>query len=522
MFCDRKMTVKPGKEIICENTNYLKLIVGIKGYCIYAFLNNYTFPEMCLDKGQGKIDNYPCYYIRLDDDYLPSLIFVIRFIQGREAVVLMRDRDLNFSKSRLLYTIYLDEFLLHFDKVQVVKKMTKTCEFMYPFKYDTSVDDDIIEKYVSKLSKRITQTHPIIEPETFSQPYWYNSYFWKDNRTHTQEPATRSCLTPEEEEEREEELKRERKEREKKERIRRRKVMREHEESEKQKRKAEEDYHKRRQQEIKRFNEAPKLDMQTGKISYPKPFDIVGDGRHRAIIFKRKDTGINTNLHDFPDEQTVLDLDLDDSSILAQRNPHKTHKKIPQPTTQKHKTTMTKRRDIKTTQQPRTTKLVRDRVNANKRKVDIAVGPSKVFDSDSSDSSELVEIKYGHLQLSDEPQSSSAYAHELDDESVIFEEEEEPQSENESQKVPRYVKPPPTMRIIDEDEYKRRTQTYIHSQTKPGLRKVSKQEQQKHAKPPRESTRKPPPAPKANKQSKKISQHQFLSPSNVDDSVLNL
>ncbi len=156
------MSVRPGKEIVCDDVNYSTLAVSTKGYVIYAFPIKYELPKMCLSKGQAVIDTYPCYYIKLEEDYFPTIILVIRFICGREVVVLMKDRDIDYSKSRLLYAFNLDSFKPKFAEIKVVSKLTESSEFIYPFKLDPDCDDEIKEKYVSQLSQKVDQIHPEI------------------------------------------------------------------------------------------------------------------------------------------------------------------------------------------------------------------------------------------------------------------------------------------------------------------------------------------------------------------------
>ncbi len=387
------MSVRPGKEIVCDDVNYSTLAVSTKGYVIYAFPIKYELPKMCLSKGQAVIDTYPCYYIKLEEDYFPTIILVIRFICGREVVVLMKDRDIDYSKSRLLYAFNLDSFKPKFAEIKVVSKLTESSEFIYPFKLDPDCDDEIKEKYVSQLSQKVDQIHPEILPKNYSQKHWYNFCCYQDNRARTQEPPTFPCLSPQERAELKEKRRLEKEEQEK-----------QMKKAEQKKKKKEAEYHKKRQEEIRKINEAPKLDIQTGKIIYNKPYDLVGEGRYKAIIYKRQNANVNTNLHDFPTEKTELDIDPNES-LIFDNHPYQQRlalplyharstqvPKPPKPPVPKKTVVGGKKKEII----PKSTKLVRDRIRRahNEEK--------KVYPSDSDSDSEPVEIQYGYLVMDDD------------------------------------------------------------------------------------------------------------------------
>ena len=180
----------PGETINLNSRLYSKLVFSPKGYCLYAYLNEYSLPKVCLNKGNGVVDCFPCYYIRTDDKYLPTLIFVIRNIKGEDAVVLMKDNDDFYNRSRLLYTIELDEFIEKFNAIKEVSTINMTCTFFFPSKYEPYLNDEISE-YINRLPKYITQFHPIINDDTFLQPHWYTRYCcWKSRRGYTHEPKT--------------------------------------------------------------------------------------------------------------------------------------------------------------------------------------------------------------------------------------------------------------------------------------------------------------------------------------------
>ena len=440
------MTVRPGKEIVCDDVNYSTLAVSTKGYVIYAFPMKYELPKMCLSKGQAVIDSYPCYYIKLEKDYFPTIILVIRFICGREVVVLMKDRDIDYSKSRLLYAFNLDSFKPKFAEIKVVSKLTESSEFIYPFKLDPDCDDDIKEKYVSQLSQKVDQIHPEIKPENYSQRHWYNFCCYQDNRARTQEPPTFPCLSPQERAELKEKRRLEKEEQEK-----------QMKKAEQKKKKKEAEYHKKRQEEIRRINEAPKLDIQTGKIIYNKPFDLVGEGRYKAIIYKRQNANVNTNLHDFPTEKTELDIDPNESLIFdnhpyqqrpALKYQARSTQEVPKPPKPpssgraflprstlgerarplpKKTVVGGKRKEII----PKSTKLVRDRIRRahNEKRYD--------YSSDSDSDSEPMEIQYGYLVMNDEPPPPK----------------QQPPPPKQQQIFPPR---PQAMRIVKEDEPKRR------------------------------------------------------------------
>ena len=468
------MTVRPGKEIVCDDVNYSTLAVSTKGYVIYAFPMKYELPKMCLSKGQAVIDSYPCYYIKLEKDYFPTIILVIRFICGREVVVLMKDRDIDYSKARILYAFDLEAFKPKFAEIKVVSKLTESSEFIYPFKLDPDCDDDIKEKYVSQLSQKVDQIHPEIKPENYSQRHWYNFCCYQDNRARTQEPPTFPCLSPQERAELKEKRRLEKEEQEK-----------QMKKAEQRKKKKEAEYHKKRQEEIRRINEAPKLDIQTGKIIYNKPFDLVGEGRYKAIIYKRQNANVNTNLHDFPTEKTELDIDPNESltfdnhpyqqrpalqysgRALTKANQARSTQEVPKPPkppVPKKTATLrpslreagAKRKEII----PKSTKLVRDRIRRahNEKRYD--------YSSDSDSDSEPMEIQYGYLVMNDEPPPPK----------------QQPPPPKQQQQQQIFPPRPQAMRIVKDDEPKRR--------------------QTRH---------------EANSKNKKV-----LSPSEIDDSILNI
>ena len=476
------MSVRPGKEIVCDDVNYSTLAVSTKGYVIYAFPIKYELPKMCLSKGQAVIDTYPCYYIKLEEDYFPTIILVIRFICGREVVVLMKDRDIDYSKSRLLYAFNLDSFKPKFAEIKVVSKLTESSEFIYPFKLDPDCDDEIKEKYVSQLSQKVDQIHPEILPKNYSQKHWYNFCCYQDNRARTQEPPTFPCLSPQERAELKEKRRLEKEEQEK-----------QMKKAEQKKKKKEAEYHKKRQEEIRKFNEAPKLDIQTGKIIYNKPYDLVGEGRYKAIIYKRQNANVNTNLHDFPTEKTELDIDPNESLIFDnhpyQQKPlyHARSTQVPKPpkppVPKKTVEAGTKKKEII----PKSTKLVRDRIRRAHN--ENLTEEKKVYPSDSDSDSEPVEIQYGYLVMDDDKpapkpqqQPSSGRASTLGE-----------RAKAQQQQQPKQIFPPPnlnktytaSMRIV-KDENLRGTED--------------------RAEPKRRQTK-----------NKKV-----LSPSEIDDSILNI
>ena len=181
--------LKLGITINLQSKIYDKLVVSSKGYCLYAYLKEYSLPKVCLNKGNGVIDCFPCYYIRTDNKYLPTLIFVIRNIKGVDAVVLMKDNNDLYNQSRLLYTIDLEEFIVRFNAVKEVSSINMTCAFNFPAKYEPYLNDEISD-IVNKLPKHISQFHIEISDKTFLQPHWYSICCWKSKRGYTHEPNT--------------------------------------------------------------------------------------------------------------------------------------------------------------------------------------------------------------------------------------------------------------------------------------------------------------------------------------------
>ena len=534
------MTLVLGEEVKdYENENYYKIVIGRNGYCLYCFLADFKLPDICLSKGQGVINYHPCYFIRLTTEKLPSIIFVIRYIQGVECVVLLKDRQDYYNESRLLYTITLSDFMVKFKTVNVVSRMYKTSELQFKAKLYDGINDDIIEKYVSKLSQKLKQNSIKVEPQYFYEIHWYSKCcFYEDYRNNTLEPLVYACLSPEEQEEEDRRKEQERIEKEEQERL-----IREEQEKQDKKRRIREERERKKQEEINKIEaekerkrklqrlhdieNAPRMNKLTGKMYYPNnEFEEVDvdNGRCIAFVRKRKNVEINTDLHDFPNEQTELDLDLNlspNQNIVFNPNKYiKTTKekvtKINQPNkpviaVKPPKQTRPKMKNI----QPKSTKLLRERIEAtkNKNRVDIATSPTSSHDNDS----------------------------------VIFEEEEEvtansreavPDNENNNQQQTQtknlrqnktYIPAPPTMKILSEEEIRRRNITAAQTKLTTKAKQIqnkqitmsSREVQQQHT--PTKQTdisNEIPQAPKAIKQQNK--NKKVYSPTSLNDSILNI
>ncbi|KAK8845647.1 hypothetical protein M9Y10_020565 [Tritrichomonas musculus] len=159
--------------------------------------------------------------------------------------------------------------------------MYKTSELQFKAKLYDGINDDIIEKYVSKLSQKLKQNSIKVEPQYFYEIHWYSKCcFYEDYRNNTLEPLVYTCLSPEEQEEEDRRKEQERIEKEEQERL-----IREEQEKQDKKRRIREERERKKQEEINKIEaekerkrklqrlhdieNAPRMNKLTGKMYYP-------------------------------------------------------------------------------------------------------------------------------------------------------------------------------------------------------------------------------------------------------------
>ncbi|KAK8886237.1 hypothetical protein M9Y10_041696 [Tritrichomonas musculus] len=174
--------------------------------------------------------------------------------------------------------------------------MYKTSELQFKAKLYDGINDDIIEKYVSKLSQKLKQNSIKVEPQYFYEIHWYSKCcFYEDYRNNTLEPLVYTCLSPEEQEEEDRRKEQERIEKEEQERL-----IREEQEKQDKKRRIREERERKKQEEINKIEaekerkrklqrlhdieNAPRMNKLTGKMYYPNnEFEEVDVDNGRSV-----------------------------------------------------------------------------------------------------------------------------------------------------------------------------------------------------------------------------------------------
>lgn len=174
------------------NEVYEKLIIAEPSYCFYLFLSNYSLPERCCSKGYGYIASRPCYFIRLDEFKFPTIIFMLRRIDGIESFILMKDGSEVFNKSQLIYAFNKDDFIEKFKAITIDKRCSR-CELYYPAKYNKRINDFVYEHI--KFLKPMKPGNMPMNSDNFSEPYSI-LWDWYPNRKNVEEPEPFVMLSP--------------------------------------------------------------------------------------------------------------------------------------------------------------------------------------------------------------------------------------------------------------------------------------------------------------------------------------
>lgn len=174
------------------NEVYEKLVIAEPNYCFYLFLSNYSLPEKCYSKGYAYIANRPCYFIRLDEFKFPTIIFMLRRIDGIESFILMKDGSEIFNKSQVIYAFNKDDFKEKFNNVAIDERCSR-CELYYPAKYDKHINDFVYE-HVKSL-KPLKPGFMSIDDKSFNEPYSF-LWSWYSNRNNVEEPTPFVMLSP--------------------------------------------------------------------------------------------------------------------------------------------------------------------------------------------------------------------------------------------------------------------------------------------------------------------------------------
>lgn len=184
----------PLTNYVDDNGNevYEKLVVADPKYCFYLFCSNYSLPEKCFSKGYGFIAQRPCYFIRLDEFEFPTIIFMLRRIDGIESFILMKDGSEVFNKAQVIYAFNKDDFKERFNDIAIDEKCSR-CEFYYPAKYDKHLNDFIYE-HVKSLKQMKPGCMPV-DNNNFNEPYRF-LWDWYPSRKNVEEPRPFVMLSP--------------------------------------------------------------------------------------------------------------------------------------------------------------------------------------------------------------------------------------------------------------------------------------------------------------------------------------
>lgn len=166
---------------------YSKLYFSPFGYHVYLFLNEYALPDRCLEKGQGYVDNIPCYYIQLENKNIPSLIFAERNVGGEKAIILIKDNRYEFSTDRILFTMEYNDFIQRFNRVKVSKDVA-CCEFDIYLKKQPIHAEFLIDKIGKRLEEDLRLWGPInINNDTFKKSGLLDMFTNNPNRNNIEE-----------------------------------------------------------------------------------------------------------------------------------------------------------------------------------------------------------------------------------------------------------------------------------------------------------------------------------------------